>query len=285
MRDGSASSPVISMKELFTRVIVAAIAIPALVLVVLKGGVALVAFVSILTALGFWEYLKLTKAHVRPFPELTVLAVLLAGNWAVFYFGLQMMTLAVYVCFAFTSLSAVFTRDVGGTASRIVTSFFGVFYISLFNSFVLLRNLNTEPSDARADGAYWILFAFAVIWICDTAAYFIGAPFGRHKMSPVVSPKKSWEGFVGGLFFGTIAGLVFSLFALKHLPKWEIALVALAVTVIGQLGDFVESIFKRAYGAKDSSHIIPGHGGVLDRFDSLLFALPTLYIALVVFVY
>jgi phosphatidate cytidylyltransferase len=150
---------------------------------------------------------------------------------------------------------------------------------------VLIRELEPLRYTAYRDAGVWILFAFAVIWICDTAAYFIGSPFGRSKMSPVVSPNKSWEGFAGGMLFGTATGYLFSFFGLRDIPALQMVFAAFAISLTGQLGDLVESIFKRRFGVKDSSHIIPGHGGILDRFDSLLFALPTLYFILVFVVY
>jgi phosphatidate cytidylyltransferase len=273
------------MKNLAVRVLVAIIAIPILVNIVLFGKALLVGFVSILTVLAFFEFMKMTQTRIRLFPQMILFGWLVFANWSVFYFGEGALLLSLLIGFAITTFSAVFRRDVVLSSTRVVFTLFGLIYVSLFNFFILIRELELIKYMNYKEAGLWILFAFAVIWICDTAAYFVGTPLGKHKMSPVVSPNKSWEGFAGGMVFGTLTGYIFSLFALGEIPISQMILAAFAVSLTGQLGDLVESIFKRRFGVKDSSNIIPGHGGVLDRFDSLLFALPTLYFVLVFVVY
>lgn len=273
------------MKNLTARVLVALVAIPILMNIVLVGRGFIVAFVTILTILSFWEFLKMTQVRIRLFPQVLLFIWLGFTNWNVYFNGESALLYGLLVAFGLTTLSAVFRRDIVLSSTRIVFTLFGAFYAMLLNFFILIREVDfLKFTDYRTAGV-WILFAFAVIWICDTAAYFIGKPFGRHKMSPVVSPNKSWEGFAAGLIFGTAAGYIFSLFALKRVDPAYMVICAFVISLIGQLGDLVESIFKRRFGVKDSSNIIPGHGGVLDRFDSLLFALPALYFMLVFFVY
>lgn len=130
----------------------------------------------------------------------------------------------------------------------------------------------------RDAGLYYVLFALLIVWSTDTGAYFIGRQFGKHKLAPHVSPNKTVEGFIGGIVSAIIiAGGFFYLMNLSG----NIGLVILALIVLsifGQLGDLVESALKRFYGVKDSGKILPGHGGILDRFDSLLFVLPLLHI-------
>jgi len=126
----------------------------------------------------------------------------------------------------------------------------------------------------------WLVFLLlAIAWLGDTAAYYVGTRWGRRRLAPVVSPKKSWEGAVAGLVVGMAAALVWSL---AHLGRLEpaILLVGLATAVAAQLGDLVESIFKRSAGVKDSGRLLPGHGGFLDRVDALLFAAPVLWVGL-----
>lgn len=273
------------MKNLVTRVLIAIIAIPILINIVLYGEEVLVAFVSLLTVLGFYEFMKMTKTRVRLFPQIILFVWLPASNWLVFYFGESMLLYSLLVGFFVTTLSAVFRHDVALASTRIVFTLFGLVYVSMFNFFILIRETDLLRIAEYREAGVWILFAFAVIWICDTAAYFVGSQIGIHKMSPVISPNKSWEGFAGGMMFGTLTGFIFSFFALKDIAVWQLVLAAFAIALIGQLGDLVESIFKRRFGVKDSSSIIPGHGGILDRFDSLLFALPTLYFFMLAIVY
>ena len=135
----------------------------------------------------------------------------------------------------------------------------------------------------------WLLFAlFILIWVNDSGAYIVGSLMakrkgGNHKMFPRVSPAKSWEGLVGGFIFDLIAGYIFylvgwtSTIGLTAYPLLDSLLFALAVGIFGTLGDLMESLMKRTIGVKDSGTFMPGHGGVLDRFDSLLLAVPVVY--------
>jgi phosphatidate cytidylyltransferase len=273
------------MSNLADRILIAVIAIPILVTIVLFGKAVLVGLVCILTFLGFLEFMKITQTRIRVFPQVILFGWLLVTNWWVFYCGIEALLYSLLVGFVVTTFSAVFSRDVVLASTRIVFTLFGLFYISLFNFFTLIRELPAVKYSDYREAGVWILFAFAVIWICDTAAFFVGAPLGRHKMSRVVSPNKSWEGFAAGMVFGTLTGYVFSFFGLRDLPVLQLVFAAFVVSLVGQLGDLVESIFKRRSGMKDASNIIPGHGGVLDRFDSLLFALPALYFTLILVVY
>ena len=125
------------------------------------------------------------------------------------------------------------------------------------------------------NGHRWLLTALAIVWAADTGAYFTGRKLGKHKLAPLVSPNKTIEGVIGGLVAGIVVGVVFSLFAgaqPAQLP-W-VALVALAAVLFSVVGDLFESLLKRHVGVKDSGHLIPGHGGILDRLDGVLAALP-----------
>lgn len=149
---------------------------------------------------------------------------------------------------------------------------FGVIYPSFLFSFLIrVRSYGPQTSD---DGFWLTLMLFLLIWSADTFAYFVGKQFGRRLLFPRISPKKTWEGFLGGLA-GAIAVALIVVFALDtpFRPFDALALAAVA-GVGGPLGDLAESRLKRAVGAKDSGHILPGHGGLLDRFDALLVAAP-----------
>ena len=131
---------------------------------------------------------------------------------------------------------------------------------------------------ALPNGLWWLWVTLPAVWLADSGAYFIGKRFGRHKLSPRLSPKKTWEGYLGGILFGSLGSIAW-------VALWEIwfpvnplltpvrvALLGLAIAVITPLGDLGESMIKRQVGIKDSSHLIPGHGGVFDRIDSWLWA-------------
>ncbi|HET6922809.1 MAG TPA: phosphatidate cytidylyltransferase [Anaeromyxobacteraceae bacterium] len=126
-------------------------------------------------------------------------------------------------------------------------------------------------------GFGWVIMAFVVTWANDTFAYFAGRLFGRHKLLERVSPKKTWEGFAGGVL-GSLAGaLVVRALLLGQVPPWAALAVAAGGAALGPLGDLAESMLKRAAGVKDSGRLIPGHGGLLDRIDALLFVAPWVY--------
>lgn len=164
----------------------------------------------------------------------------------------------------------------------------GALYIGwLFSHFIMLRGLVT-PLQASlltplglAPGAAWVYMVLAITWLQDTAAYFVGRSWGSHKMAPILSPKKTWEGAVGGLL-GSVIGAVISvpLFGLP-ITLATAALLGLVGGIVGPLGDLAESLIKRQVGLKDVGHLIPGHGGILDRTDSLLFTGPVLFYLIV----
>lgn len=131
--------------------------------------------------------------------------------------------------------------------------------------------------ETRSEGAMYVFYALFTIWATDSGAYFVGKSVGKRKLWPDISPNKTIEGSVGGIIIAVIIAFVF-----KVSTGWEIsflllALITIIVSVVGQLGDLVQSAYKRYYGVKDSGNILPGHGGILDRFDSLLFVLPILH--------
>jgi phosphatidate cytidylyltransferase len=128
----------------------------------------------------------------------------------------------------------------------------------------------------HAMNPYWLVFGLAVNWIGDTGAYYFGRNFGKHKLAPIVSPGKSWEGAAASV----VAAMLFGIFFLArfvHVDLLPAGAIAIAANIAGQVGDLAESAIKRGAGVKDSGTLLPGHGGMLDRVDSSLFSLPVLY--------
>jgi phosphatidate cytidylyltransferase len=145
----------------------------------------------------------------------------------------------------------------------------GIIYLGWIGAYLI--DIRSLP-----DGLWWLVLVLPAVWLADTAAYFIGSRFGKHQLSPRLSPKKTWEGYWGGVFFGTIgtAGLavLWHRFGGPAVTWWQGAALGAVLSILTTLGDLGESMFKRQAGVKDSSQIIPGHGGVLDRMDSWLWA-------------
>lgn len=146
----------------------------------------------------------------------------------------------------------------------------GVLYISLFLSYLILLY-------GGSDGKDWIFFILIVLWCNDSGAYLIGRMVGRRRLSPRVSPRKTVEGAVGGLVFSLVAAVFAKAVLLEALTLAQALLLAIVIAVPGQAGDLCESTLKRHFGVKDSGVLLPGHGGMLDRVDSLLFAAPIAY--------
>jgi phosphatidate cytidylyltransferase len=160
-----------------------------------------------------------------------------------------------------------FESDIARTPTRVGIAVLGAAYPGLLlSALVLLRQLER--------GEYWILLALVVTWLNDTGAYFAGRAFGRHKLYPRISPSKTVEGAIGGLLASVAGAIAVQLLFLPRLPLWGAAVIGAGGAVFGPLGDLSESMLKRAWGAKDSGHLLPGHGGLLDRIDALLFNAP-----------
>ena len=150
----------------------------------------------------------------------------------------------------------------------------GVLYVGFLLSHALLLR---DVGEATNEGRNWLLFALLATFANDTGAFFTGTAIGRHAMAPAISPRKTWEGSMGGLV--SAAGIAVALGTVLQVPArvWQCALLGLAIGVAAQLGDLVESRIKRAAQVKEASSLLPGHGGLLDRLDSVLFVLPVVY--------
>ena len=209
----------------------------------------------------------------------------------------QTVLILLLVCVPAVLLIELF-RNRPSALLNIASTIFGVLYVSMFcGSLVGLRELfvpadfpvwahftvvgPSVPEEIAATiyrwGGWTVVAVFAGIWACDSAAYFAGRGFGRHKLFERVSPKKTWEGAVAGFLAAIGAFLLMKAVALPYLSLREALVCGAVIGVFGQIGDLVESLMKRDAGVKDSSALLPGHGGILDRFDSLIFVSPLLF--------
>ena len=161
--------------------------------------------------------------------------------------------------------------DIKTSASRAGLMIFGLLYVPLLLTPVSLFKL-------MPDGTDWIFLTLTLTWFSDTGAYATGRTFGKRKLYPAISPGKSLEGAMGGLCFSFLAGVLAKLWYMPQLGWVDVALITLPAGALGQAGDLVESMVKRSYKVKDSGWIIPGHGGLLDRVDALIFAIPYVYL-------
>jgi len=289
---------------LLKRIATAVVLIPIVLLLILRGPVPVLAVVAAGVALlTAQEFLKLTGSYsVQPLRWPTYVFI------ALFFLGLalsaggetpQLWTIKFVLSMAFAAAIAPFLfltitmrrAELSSAYPASAASVFAFVYIALpLGMLVQMRQ--------QAAGAIYLLYLMLVVWAGDTLAYFVGRSLGRHRMSPRVSPGKTWEGAVASM----AASLLVGIFVLNHAPQissallrvglikrpdgmfglekpelWPIVLLTIAVNVAAQLGDLVESLIKRGAGVKDSGTLLPGHGGMLDRIDALLFAAPVLW--------
>ena len=148
----------------------------------------------------------------------------------------------------------------------------GPLYLNLTLNYIYLLHLERGP--------VYIFFLVVVIVFGDTGAYFVGKFWGKRKMAPKASPRKTWEGSLGGISCAVLGGLIFHLVLIRNNPLWIMLALAFSLHVVAQIGDLLESLFKRAAGKKDSSNVLGGHGGFLDRVDSFILAAPYFYFIL-----
>ncbi len=243
-------------------------------LTVLAGGELYAAAAATFALLALWELYELaSKDGARPYRFTGLAAALGLILWA-HYFGLKAGGALVILAIFYVSLGIhPFLTGLEGRSYRdAAITVFG----SLYAGFAA-----ASAVELRKAGVWEAFFLFGVIWSFDALAYFSGKFLGKHKIFPRISPRKTWEGALGGLFGAGVAGWLLGLGA-GWSPGFSVPL-ALFIASVGHLGDFFESALKRDVGVKDSSNLIPGHGGVLDRLDSLVFAAPALFLTLSIF--
>jgi phosphatidate cytidylyltransferase len=289
---------------LLKRIATAVVLIPVVLLLILRAPVPVVAVVAAAVALiAAQEFLKLTESYgVQPLRLSTyifvgLLFLLLAASSAIeapqlsalkFLFGLAFAS--AISPFLFLTI-AMRRAHLSAAYPAAAASAFAFVYVAL--PMAMVAQLRQQFA-----GAFWLFYLLLVVWSGDIFAYFVGRSLGRHLMAPRISPKKTWEGALASLAASLVVGSLLAghalqisslllrlglierrdgMFGLEKPEAWPIILLTVAVNVAAQLGDLVESLIKRGAGAKDSGTILPGHGGILDRIDALLFAAPLLW--------
>lgn len=272
-------------KKLGLRVLVAVFGIPIIVFLVLTGGWAFVLLVLIINLLAQFEFYKLTELkQMLPLKILGLIGTILI-TISFYQFGIEKLWLIIFALFYVTLLIELF-RNKGSATLNISGTTWGFFYPTVFFSFhILIRELPKSLNLEYAAGGRWVLFMLVTIWICDTAAYFVGSAIGKNKLYQRISPNKTVEGAVAGFVFALLTAYFFHLLYIKDLSLMQCLVIGGIVGVMSQIGDLVESVFKRDAGVKDTSGILPGHGGFLDRFDAPLFVAPLVYFYLKFFVF
>lgn len=252
------------LKRTLTSLVLAVIGIPAIIL----GGYFWFAIILIFLIGAAWELGHIYgKMDCKvSFPLLIGCTILIVTARSFFPKSVEAV-LAISVLAVMTWHLVDYERGRQRAATDFASTLASILYLGWIGSyFIDLRNL--------PNGLWWLLIVLPTIWLADMAAYFVGIRFGRHPLSPRLSPKKTWEGYCAGVLFGTLSsiGLAYLWHAVGGLAFiwWKVALLGLMLSVLTTLGDLGESMFKRQAGVKDSSNFFPGHGGFLDRIDSWL---------------
>ncbi len=260
------------------RILASAIFLPCLVVIARRGGYYFLGLIDIMILIGLWEFYRMMEAKgLRPYKTMGILSGL-ALSWYVFFQQGVYANLLLSIIFIGTMTLELARKDKGLAVYHISVTVFGVFYVAWLGShLILLRELPHLKGLDYSMGFSFVIVAFALTWCYDTGAYFIGSWFGRRQILPSVSPGKTIEGVLGGIVLSVIGILVVRRFLAPYLSLIQAIGLAFFASIVGQLGDLAESMIKRDVKIKDASKTIPGHGGVLDRFDSLLFTSPLLY--------
>jgi phosphatidate cytidylyltransferase len=241
----------IAMHELFAMTLPAEDRRPALVI----GGIACAAF--------YWLH---PLALVEPF------GVRLGARWRII--GESGTTVALFVAVVVPGLYYLFRfRDIPSVAARLTATITGIVYAGFLTTYLALFKRLAPMSE----GGHFVILVLLIAWLADTGGYFAGRFLGKAKLYEAVSPKKTWAGDYGGIAGSLIGVLGMKLLFLDWLGWFDVAAIAVVGGVIGQLGDLTESLIKRSVGVKDSGALLPGHGGILDRIDAVLFIAPFVY--------
>jgi len=273
------------INNLVQRIIVAVIAIPLVVAIIWVGGWALAVTLAILGVLGAHEVYDFgRRQRIEPLERtgwLAAAAIPLLAFWAkgsethwaepTLYLGAIWLMVALVIAMARRG-------PMGRPLASVSITMFGCVYASGMLAFLIGIRHGGSAMTRPAAYVFLTLFPLVITWICDTAAMAVGTAVGGPKLAPVLSPKKTHAGAFGGTLGGVITALALGKFVLNrqgwNFSAGQLLLFGLAISIVGQIGDVAESLLKREAGLKDSSDLIPGHGGVLDRLDSLYFVIP-----------
>jgi CDP-diglyceride synthetase len=259
-----------------TRIISGIILLPIVVFFIVFGGLPLKAAVLALSVIGMYEFYRAFYSKPKPLHIVGYLFAVIYIIFAEFFVNKSNMFNILVSSFLVVLLVAMVCFHKNVNIKDIMVTFFGFFYVSFLISHIYLVRQYTY-------GNFFVWLIFICAFGCDTGAYFSGMFFGKHKLIPALSPKKTVEGAVGGVITATAIAVVYGIFINKYFMLENVNTVVLCIitgiagSVLSQIGDLAASSIKRYVNLKDYGNLIPGHGGILDRFDSVLFTAPVVY--------
>lgn len=270
-----AEKKTIDMKSFIIRLISGIVLVLIALITVPRGGVVLWAAVGIISLIGIGELYHVFQIHNKLLGFVGYLGAV--GYYLLLLFDGQQWTLPLLVVLFILCMAVYVFAFPKYQTEQVMGAFFGMFYAGILLSCLYLTR-------EMSDGLYLVWLIFLSSWGCDTSAYCVGILFGKHKMTPELSPKKTVEGGIGGVVGAGLLGLIYgAVFSVQMDEFANPALACAAICMIGalisQVGDLAASAIKRNHGIKDYGKLIPGHGGIMDRFDSIIFTAPMIYYA------
>lgn len=264
--------------SVFLRVAASVVFIPCFIIITNRGGYYFMLLIGAILFVGMWEFYRMMEAKgIRPYKLIGVLSAFVLSWYVFLWNGVYADFFLTVVLVALMCLE-ITRKETQMATTHIATTILGVIYIGFLGSHLIM--LREHPLRINLDygyGASFVFLAFVVTWAGDTGAYIVGSAIGRRPLIPRISAKKTKEGSVGGLVFAVAAAVIAKESFAQYLALWQAIVLGVLAGVVGQFGDLFESLIKRDAEIKDTSDMIPGHGGVLDRFDSLLFTAPLIY--------
>lgn len=276
------------MKSFLTRFASGIVLVIIMALMNILGGPIMETILFLISIVGLYEFYKAVGVHednkkINAFEVVGYIGTLCYALISFFVVEMDIYPLMLVLVCVFVIMMGVYVFSFPKYEGKVaIKSFFGFMYVPVMLQFIFLTR-------ALPYGKYLIWLIYIASWACDTCAYCVGILIGKHKMAPVLSPKKSIEGGIGGIVGAMIVAGLFSLIVandniLETETTWVFVLIGFIGAIVSQIGDLAASAFKRNYGIKDYGNLIPGHGGILDRFDSVIFTAPMIYFLARIFI-
>lgn len=256
-------------QRIITAIVAAAIFLP----IVMYGKFPFLLFVYLLASIGLYELVKMKGLPILSFGSVYSFILLwaillpqsamnLLDNYGYTKADILLISMILLLSYTVLSKNRFTIDDAGFLVMSVLYVGFGFYYLY----------------ETRQTGLIYIFFVLFTIWATDSGAYFVGRAMGKKKLWPEISPNKTIEGSIGGIVCAWIVALLFAVLSSIETTFFQLFVMSTLISIFGQIGDLVESAFKRYYGVKDSGNLLPGHGGILDRLDSLIFVLPVLHV-------
>lgn len=260
-------------KSFLTRTLSGALLIVIALITFILGGDILLGFTFLISIIGFFEICKIFDIQYKALGFVGYIATIV--YYFMMRFGFEKYLMAFLVLYLMSLLTIFVIKFPKFKTDQVLMALFGMMYVVIMLSYIY--RIRTMES-----GAFLVWLIVLCSWGCDTFAYLVGMTIGKHKLAPILSPKKSIEGSIGGVVASVILGVVFTYIFREHFtmfkyPLLYVGIICAVTSIISQIGDLAASGIKRNYDIKDYGKLIPGHGGILDRFDSVIFTSPVIF--------